>query len=340
MNETFRGLLQRFCGRGIIRNFIEQVLTPRADMGVLAEKICGAARAVFADRRRACIIEEHACRRLGIKQNNGRLERLQVAVSTISGGRRTIEVVEILEPGRKDPLLMYGIKKPHGSEPWSAEKASELGIGPEVLDVSESDTILEEFYPRKLNIRNRKPAPDEHRYYAEDLSRFFLAFVRIREGEIICHKDERPEHMFLLGEGKDIRLSLIDWGLTSVRPLHKFREWGSHQLCWIYENLSFDQPSIWKIFVNSLVRRLPEELEHQTLAEAYADFVGDQTWYLAHGLQKKVAVRFLEFSVRCGRLDLDLDWFNEFVDKHRNCGGEDLARAYGQYERHVSGLTQ
>jgi hypothetical protein len=308
-------------------------------MGLLAEIICESKRGLLANRRRALIIEMDVCRRLGIHQDNERLERLSVAVSTIEGGRRWVEVVEVYEAGGKDPLLAYGIKPSHGSEPWSAEKASVLGLGPQVLDVTEDGVVLEEYYPHDANIRHRKPSPNECGYYAESLSSFFCTFIHSGEDELICHKDQRPEHIFILGHGKNIRVKLIDWGRASVCPLDEFREWSKQQFSWFYEYLSFHQPRIWTTFMSFLVSDFPRKLGLPALAEGYREFVRDQTRCLSDNLRRIFGVKFLEFIVQCGRLDLEVGWLNDCVEKHKCFRGEDLVRAYREAEaRHEDRL--
>ncbi len=223
---------------------------------------------------------------------------------------------------------MYGAKTRHGSEPWSAEKASDLGLGPAVLDVSPDGVILEEFFPEHLNIRHRRPASSEFCHYGRHLSGFFVAFIRVAEEELLCHKDPRPEHVFIIGEGEGIQVRLIDWGRARVWPFDRFPEWGTLQLFWFYEYLSFSEPAIWRTFADSLAGDFPEELGRGALAEAYGGFVRDQTRALGRSLRRGPGVRFLEFIVGCGRLELNAGWLNEFVEKHKGLSGEELARAY------------
>lgn len=297
-------------------------------MGLLAQAISASKRAASVDSRRAAAIEEDVCRRLGIEHDDERLGRLQVAISRVAGGRRSVEVVEIREPEAKRPLAMYGTKKAHGSEPWSAEKASALGLGPAVLDVSEDGLVLEEFFPEHANIRHRRPTSEEFGHYSRHLSSFFVAFIRVAEGELICHKDPRPEHIFIVGEGEGIQVKLIDWGRASVWPFDRFPEWARLQFFWFYQYLSFHEPAIWRAFADSLVEGFPEKPGRDALAAAYGEFVSDQTGPLGRSVRRRVGTRFLEFIVRCGRLALNAAWLNEFVEKHEGLSGEELARAY------------
>lgn len=309
-------------------------------MGLLAQAIGGSERAVSLDSRRAGVVEKDVCRRLGIGQDDEHLGRLQVDISTLAGGRRSIEVVEIREPGAKRPLAMYGTKEPHGSEPWSARKASELGLGPVVLDVSEDGVILEEYFPEHLNIRHRRPTSSEFHHYGRHLSRFFVGFIRVAERELICHKDPRPEHIFIIGEGEEIRVKLVDWGRASVWPFDRFPEWGRVQFFWFYEYLSFQEPAIWRTFAELLIKDFPKKPGHRALAEAYGEFVKDQTMSLGRALRRTLGTRFLEFIVQSGRLELNAGWLNEFIEKHKGLRGEELARAYGELDNAYGKLSR
>ena len=301
-------------------------------MGLLAQAIYGSRRAVSADERRASIIERNVCRRLGTSEDSERLGQLEVSISTIAGGRRSIEVVAVREPGAERPLAMYGVKAPHGSEPSSAEKAAALGIGPAVFDVSEDGVVLEEFFPERLNVRHRELRPDEHGHYGRQLSRFFVAFIRVAEGELLCHKDPRPEHIFIVGQGEEIQVRLIDWGRATTWPLERFHEWAARQFSWLYEYASFYEPAIWKAFADGLVEDIPETPGHQALSEAYAEFVQAQAARSDRTLRRSLGTRFLEFIVACGKLDLNGARLNEFVEKHKSRSGEELARAYSRLE--------
>jgi hypothetical protein len=297
-------------------------------MGSLAQAIRSSRRAVSLDSQRAAVIEQDVCRRLGIEQDDERLGRLQVSVSTIAGGRRPVEVVEIREPGAATPLAMYGAKRPHGSEPWSAEMASDLGLGPAVLSTSEDGIIVEEFFPQQQNIRHRRLTSDQFRHYGRHLSSLFIAFIRVADEGLICHNDPRPEHIFIIGEGEELQVKLIDWGRAGVWPFDRFPEWGRLQFAWFYEYLSFSEPTIWRTFAESLVQDFPNRPGRDALAQAYGEFVGKQTSALGRPLRGSLGTRFLELIVRCGRLDLNAGWLNEFVEKHGGLSGEELAQAY------------
>jgi len=301
-------------------------------MGTLAERLVRSKRAILVNRRRARAIERDVCRRLGLKETSQRLAALDVAFSTIEGGRRRVDVVEIREAGDEDPPLAYGIKAPHGSEPWGAEAASDLGIGPAVLDVSDDGVIVEEFFPDRLNIRHRHPLPEEHEPYAKALSRLFLAMMRPAEGDLLCHGDERPEHVSILGGGKEIAVKLIDWGRADRCPLERFPEWGRDQFYWFRAHLSFGRPGIWTAFTASLAAGWPDPPGRAALADAYMGFVAYETLDVDDPARDGWAARFLEFSVACGRLSLDLGWFNTFVQASRDLDGDELVQAYRRRE--------
>ena len=309
-------------------------------MGTLAERLSRSDRAILLNRRRGRAIEQDVCRRLGIKETSRRLAQMEVAFSTIEGGRRQVHVVEVREPAGADAHLAYGIKAPHGSEPWGAEVASDLGIGPAVLDVSQDGVLVEEFFPEGLNIRYRRPGPEEYEPYAKALSRLLLAMMRTGEGKLLCHGDERSDHVFILGRGEDIQVRLIDWGRADTWPLSRFPEWGKDQFYWFHEHLSFEEPRIWTAFTASLAEGCPEPPGRAALGKAYMGFVGYQALGPADGAPEGSAARFLEFSVGCGRLELDLGWFNEFVEACRDLAGEELVQAYRSREAAAGGTPE
>jgi hypothetical protein len=297
-------------------------------MALLAERICRLERAALVNMRRASAVEADVCRRLGIDADGAALERLEVSASRIAGGRRTVEVVEIRRPEADGPVAMYGIKTPHGSEPWSAQRASALGLGPQVLDVSDDGVVLEEFLPARLNVRQRRVDPAEHEPFARCLAGLTRRLIALAEGEMLLHRDERPQHIFLLGQGGGIEVRLIDWGRADAWPPGRFPQWARHQFHWLYDRLSFHEPSIWRTFVSCLAAELPEPLGRPALAQGYLGFVADRTWSLGDALRRRFAVEFLEFSARCGRLELELGWFNDFIAAQADRRGEELAEAY------------
>ena len=123
-------------------------------MGALADRISRERRAVHLDGRRALIIEEDVCRRLGVAPDDRWLSKLRADYGAIAGGRRTVEVIEIRRAGESSPFAIYGIKPPHGAEPESAARASKLRVGPRVLDVGASGIIVEEYFHHDLNVRH------------------------------------------------------------------------------------------------------------------------------------------------------------------------------------------
>jgi hypothetical protein len=299
-------------------------------LGALADRISRERRAVHLDGRRALIIEEDVCRGLGIAPDDPWLSRLRADYGSIAGGRRTVEVIEIRRAGEPAPFAIYGIKPPHGSEPESAERASKLGVGPRVLDVSGSGIITEEYYHHDLNVRERKLADEEHAPFGERLSDFCLRFLCADEGEIFLHRDEREDHIFILGEGDDIEIRLIDWGHASTWPIGRMGEWIEEQLRWFYLELSFYQPEIWRAFIESLVERFPREDGTDALADAYRAFARSQASTRMNGWGGTPAVRFLEFSVSCGPLPLDVPRLNAFVEEARGLSGEELLHLWSR----------
>lgn len=299
-------------------------------LGALADRISRETRAVHVDGRRALIIEEDVSRRLGVAPDDPWLSRLRADYGAIAGGRRTVEIVEIRRAGEPAPFAIYGIKPSHGSEPESAERASDLGVGPRVLDVSGSAIITEEYYHRDLNVRNRKIVVEEQTRFGEYLSEFCLRFLCADEGEIFLHRDEREDHIFILGEGDDIEIRLIDWGHASTWPIGRMGEWIEDQLRWLYLELSFYRPAIWKPFIRALVERFPRENGSDSLADAYRAFARREASIRMNGWGGAPAIRFLEFSVGCGPLPMDLPCLNAFAEKARGLRGEDLMRLWNR----------
>lgn len=297
-------------------------------MGALADRISRERRAVHLDGRRALIIEQDVSRRLGVAPDDPWLSKLRADYGAIAGGRRTVEVIEIRRAGERAPFAIYGIKPPHGSEPESAERASELGVGPRVLDVAGSGIIVEEYYHHDLNVRERKLAPEEHEPFGRHLSQFCLRFLCSGENEIFLHRDEREDHIFILGQGEEIEIRLIDWGHASTWSIGRLVEWLEEQLRWFYLELSFYQPAIWRPFVDSLAERFPRENGTDVLASAYLAFARREAKARMNGWGGTPAVRFLEFCVDCGRLPLDVPRVNEFVENARGLRGEDLVRLW------------
>lgn len=297
-------------------------------MGALADRISRETRAVHLDGRRALIIEEDVCRRLGVAPDDRWLAKFRADYGAIAGGRRTVEVVQIRRAGESSPFAMYGIKPPHGAEPESAERASRLGVGPRVLDVSGRGIIVEEYYHHNLNVRQRKLEPEEYEHFGRHLSAFCLKFLCADEGEIFLHRDEREDHIYILGRGEGIEIRLIDWGHASTWPIGRLGEWLEEQLRWLYLELSFYQPAIWRAFVGSLVERFPREDGSDVLADAYRAFARREATTRMNGWGGTPAVRFLEFCVGCGPLPLDVPRLNAFVESARDLQGEELLRLW------------
>ena len=274
---------------------------------------------------RARAIEADALARLGVAEGDAPLGRLDLAGRTVAGGRRSVEVVEIRGTGGQP--LMYGLKKAHGAEPASAVLASDLGVGPAVLDVSDG-VITEEYLPEATNLRHRRLGPDDGEPLGRAMARIVAALVRPDAGDLVYHKDEQPEHLFVLGRGTDLRVRLIDWGRADRWPIARFDEWFAAQGYWLYTYLARDDPAVWRTFAVALDAAVPDPPGRQRLGKAYLAFVAAQTAGLADPMRRRFAVGFLEFSVRCGPLAPDLGWFNRFVAEHAEARGEVLAQAF------------
>ena len=308
-------------------------------MGILAERSVGADRYLL-NQRRAKHIEGDVCRRLGVGANDRKLARLAIDFSSVGGrARLSIEMVEIAFPG-KDPLVRYGIKAAHHiSEAWISQLASQQGIGPLVLDVEKIDggckgkeVILEEYLPHECNLGNRTPGAGEYRYFARHMSSFFLSFMCLEEGRLIKHGDERPEHIFILGKGKNIQVKMIDWGRGSTYPLGEIEQWGEQQFDWFYNYLSRSEPKIWRSFSAFLLRDLVKmKVNPKSVSQAYMNFVGSRTRpFTEHFMSMQImfAKKFLDFCAECGKLDLNSVEFNRFLKTNRSLRGDDLAQAY------------
>jgi hypothetical protein len=276
---------------------------------------------------RADAIETDACHRLGLDPADGRLAGLAIRGRTVAGGRRRVEVVEIDRPDGAGLPLMYGMKTCHGAEPASARWAAECGAGPAVLDVSDG-RITEEYFPEATNLRQRRLGPDDFEPLGAACARLLLALVRPEAGETLVHKDEQPEHLFVLGEGADLAVRLIDWGRADRWPLARFEEWLAAQWYWLYTYLSLGEPAVWRSLTARVAEALPDPPGPQRLADGYLAFVEAQTADLDDPMRGRFGEEFLEFSVRCGPLPMDLAWFNAFVSNGAEARGKALARAF------------
>ena len=307
-------------------------------MGTLGDRIGRLDTGVLVTPRRARAIEADALARLarsGLAEDDPRLARLGLAGRTVAGGRRSVEVVEIraadtgvIAPDTDaGPALMYGLKTCHGAEPDSAVLASRLGVGPTVLDVSDG-VITEEYFPEATNLRHRRPGPDLAEPLGRAMARVVTALVRPDAGDLLLHKDEQPEHLFVLGDGRDLRLRLIDWGRADRWPMDRLDEWFAAQGYWLHTYLAGDDPAVWRTFAAALDAGVPDPPGRERLGRAYLALVRQQTAALGDPMRRRFALAFLEFSVRCGPLPLDLGWFNRFVADHAHERGDLLAQAF------------
>jgi len=297
-------------------------------VGILADRIHRSKRLVLASRERAEVIEGHICRRLRIAPDDKRLDELSLDFATIAGGRRVVEIVKIGKPGLGEPFTMYGIKRPHGSEPESADLASRLEIGPFVLDVDAKGVIVEEFFPAETNIRKRRPVADEFGPYARSVSFIFRKLIMAGANLLVFHRDERRDHLFILGRGDDIRIKMVDWGWAAIWPMERFQEWGVEQFRWMYLQLSFGEQEIWTRFVRELADGFPEEMGVAKLADAYVEFAKSQTMSSTRSPHSPFALKFLRFTVDCGPLDLDVGPVNEFAGRGAGLTDDELAELW------------
>jgi len=301
-------------------------------VGILAERLIRLDTGTLMAPHRARAIETDACRRLGLATGDPDLAGLAVTGRTVAGGRRSVEVVEIARPGAGGLPLMYGIKRAHGAEPDSAVLASGLGVGPTVLDVSDG-CITEEYFPEATNLRQRRLGPEDYEPLGHACARLLAALVRPEAGDLLVHKDEQPEHLFVLGGGADLRVRLIDWGRADRWPIGRFEEWLAGQLTWLYTYLSQGEPAVWRALVQRLAEAMPDPPGRQRLGQGYLTFVEAQSAALRDAMRRRFALGFLEFSARCGPMPMDLGWFNRFVADHAAGRGEALARAFEHAKR-------
>jgi len=301
-------------------------------VGILAERLNRLEAGVLMAPHRAEAMEADACRRFGLDVTDGRLAGLTIRGRTVAGGRRSVEVVEIARPGAGGLPLMYGIKPAHGAEPDSAVLASDLAVGPVVLDVSDG-RITEEYFPEATNLRQRRLGPDDYEPLGAACARLLMALVRPEADDLVSHKDEQPEHLFVLGEGRNLRVRLIDWGRADRWPMQRFEEWLARQLYWLYTYLSLGEPAVWRTLAAALAEAMPEPPGRQRLAAGYLALVEAQTAALDDRMRGRFAMAFLEFSVRCGPLPMDLGWFNRFLAETGEARGKELAQAFEHAKR-------
>jgi hypothetical protein len=290
----------------------------------LADRIAGSKRLVLANETRAELIEAHVCRCLRIDPNDPVVGRLALDFATIAGGRRKVEVVTVRKASTDPPFCMYGMKRPHGSEPETAELASQRSVGPFVLDVSDDGIILEEFFPPGANIRERRPTLEELTRYGRELAVLMGRFVIADRQQLLVHRDERADHLFILGSGNDIEVRMIDWGWATLWPITRLTEWASEQFRWLFIQMSFREPEVWRSFVSSLVTYLPPTASREEVAAGYETFALSQS-DVPGGRGGGRRWTFPEFLVECGPVRLDVGWLNEFAEKGMDLGPEELA---------------
>jgi len=296
-------------------------------VGILADRLNGLESGVLMAPHRAQAIEADALRRLGLAEGNEALARLTLVGRTVAGGRRRVEVVEIARTGDAGAPAMYGVKTAHGSEPDSAVLASDVGAGPTVLDVSDG-VITETYFPEATNLRQRRFEPGDYDALGRAMARLLVALARPEAGDLICHKDEKPEHLFVLGRGTGLRVRLIDWGRADRWPMDRFDEWFAEQGVWLYTYLSQGQPAVWRPFAAALTDAASGAIGADRLARGYLALVAALTAPLADPMRRRFALGFLEFSVRCGPVPLNLGWFNRFVADAAETRGEGVAQAF------------
>ena len=141
-------------------------------MGQLARQILESKQSLHLNDVSADLIEDEVIRKATALAEGPDPENLRAGFATIEGGRRFVEIVEITDTATGYTFAMYGVKNAQGSEPKSAVRASELGIGPRVLLVSDDHVILEEYFHPDLNVRRRKPHQEEYEHFGKHLAGF------------------------------------------------------------------------------------------------------------------------------------------------------------------------
>ena len=229
--------------------------------------------------------------------------------------------------------------------------------------------ILEEYYPSHLQhsdrrrvtreelleirrtcnyglLRERRSvstlSPQEKQIWPAYLSEFFQRFILPEEGRLIHHNDERPEHIFIIGEGADVEVRLIDWGRGGLWQIKRFEDWAEKQIYWFYNLLLFGEgPLVWRDFVNDLVKQLESDpdMQQHSLAErlgiAYVQFFKYRTIALRHiNMFDLFPIRFLEFHHGVSPLNLDIGPFQGFLDQTQGLQGKDLAHQFRRWSCH------
>lgn len=299
--------------------------------------------------RRARIIENNLKPLLPGKSVQSTLNTLNIDKHLIEGGRRSGWVVAVEDKGAT--IKQYFIKDTHHPtlgkyEAAISQLASRLEIGPEVLDVESKGkqiTILEEFFPHSLNIRGRTLKQNEIKPLGFAMTKLFVGLANLSGNTLIKHNDERPEHLFILGEGNNLTIRLIDWGRSQQVPfeLKLFEDWARHQLGWLYSLLSSKYPLAWQVFINSIASQLYEQIPEtrtkalmHSISNAYAGFILDRTQPLIdRSMYKFLGEKFLTFSTEVGSLPLSIPGWNKFINSNKNLEGDELASAYLEYNR-------
>ena len=309
-------------------------------MGILAQRLC---QILYINSRRAKIIEQDVSHRLATRRrkavNENPLHRLKIEVFTISSRARDYIESILISDQENSPIARYIVKTAqHISEPKAVQLASKQGVGPRVFDVEgkgRKAIILEEGLPDERCIVTRPIKKNEINHYGNYLSTFFLAFISLEKNSLLYHNDFRPEHVYILGRGKNIGIKLIDWGRgRNLWPLNEIENWCSELLDSFHLSFSLKNPTIWKLFINSLVGQIKNNSSLmklnliQHLSNAHMELIKSQILPITSIHQqshKPFAIRFLEFIIKSRPLNLNLGVWDKFFEANARLKGEALA---------------
>ena len=158
----------------------------------------------------------------------GEIQSISIRVATLAGmgNREYGETWEIyLEGNPEVKIKEYVIKAPHkGNEPSRSSLASELDLGPHVVFTrsfggEKPAVIVEDLLPPERNIGQVDPEEFDNEQarslLAEDLAVKIYTMIRPRRKTVLHAFDNRPAHIFVLGEEAEYRFLMIDWALSN-----------------------------------------------------------------------------------------------------------------------------
>jgi len=283
-------------------------------------------------------VAEAAGRRLSLPPDSPHWSTLKIGVDLMIGrARDQLIVIDLAEGGS------YVLKPAHSlNEAEMSQVAVAANLGPPVLAVygeRRQAQILEEFWPieqcltRQINLPLRSEREKE--VWADGMTDLFFRFVKLKEKEIINHRDFKPEHLYWLPTTSSFEFRLIDWAKASHLPLTDFIQWSQETLDLFYRDLSRHDPFIWQRFLSGLKARSDSAREQRSfhlvkrLTLAYAQLILDLVPDLLPGESgREIAIRQLEVFERSYPSPFALGPLDQFFARSQGRRGDSLAQAF------------